>query len=307
MTAHPEPIDIPSHATIFGAWWRIVLSALVSASLGAGEKVLAGTTEDAKQRAEERRQQQLPPDQPIDFFSLRKKADDLSARQHSSFKLHQAEVEFDSSTLRINQVNFHYFHPTPAGGATSKWERLLVNVNTGGKVTTGRTVRSSYPGTIGASRQAFSDPLPTAAPANILNPEDAVRGMNRGPLTSPFSTPSYLKDPSRWKLNVQLIRVGAQYMAGTVTLSPPGPGRLLWIQRAIQPSIHDPFFKQTAPAGNWVWWTVAQHTDVPGERYEYIYMDASAGKATSHCAEPSGPRDATVAVPVPCTAPPQRR
>jgi hypothetical protein len=280
-------------------WW-IVLLLLISPYWGTGEKVLAGTNEDAKQRAEERRQQQLSPDQPIDFVSLRKKADDLAARQQSNFKLHQAEVEFASGTLRLNQVNFHYFHPTPAGGATSKWERLQVNVNTGGKVTTGKTVRSSYPGTIGASRQAFSYPLPTAAPANIINPVDAVRRLNRGPLTSPFSSPSYRKDPSEWKLHVQLIRVGAQYMAGTVTLSPPGPGRIRWIERAIQPSIHDPFFKQTAPAGQWVWWTVAQHTDTPGERYEYIYMDASTGNATSHCAEPSGPRDATVAVPVPC-------
>jgi hypothetical protein len=257
--------------------------------------------------AEERRQQQLPPDQPIDFFSLRKKADELAARQHSDFRLHQAEVEFDSGTLRINQVNFHYFHPTPAGGATSKWERLQVNVNTGGKVTTGRTVRSSYPGTIGASRQAFGDPPPTTAPANILNPEEAVRRLKRPPLTSPFSASSYLNDPSRWKLNVQLIRVGAQYMAGTVTLSPAGPGRLLWVERAIQPSIHDPFFRQTAPAGRWVWWTIAQRTDVSGEKYEYVYMDVSTGKATSHCAEPSGPREKTVAVQVPCTAPVKAR
>jgi hypothetical protein len=301
LTAHPEPIDIPSHPTIFSALWRIVLSALVSAFLGVGEKVFAGTTEDAKLRAEERRQQQLPPDQPIDFFSLRKKADELAAKQHPNFKLHQAEVEFDSSTLRINQANFHYFHPIPARGASSKWERLQVNVNTGGKVSTAKTVRSSYPGTIGASRQAFGDPLPTAAPVNILNPEEAVRRLNRAPLTSPFSSPSYLKDPSRWKLNVQLIRVGAQYMAGTVTLSPPGPGRILWVKRSIQPSMDDPFFKQTAPAGKWIWWTIAQRTDVPGERYEYIYMDASTVKATSHCAEPSGPRDATVAMPVPCT------
>ena len=112
-------------------FWRIVVLLLVSVSSGAEGKALAAVTEDAKQRAEERRQQQLPPDQPVDFFSLRKKSDELSARQHSDFKLHQAEVEFDSSTLRINQVNFHYFHPTPAGGATSKWERLQVNVNTG--------------------------------------------------------------------------------------------------------------------------------------------------------------------------------
>jgi hypothetical protein len=290
-----------SLVTILSALRRIILFALIAIFIAGGEKALARTTEDARQRAEERRQQQLPPDQPIDFVSLRKKADELAARQHPNFKLHQAEVEFDSSTLRINQVNFHYFHPTPAGGATSKWERLQVNVNSGGKVTTAKTVRSSYPGTIGASRQAFGDPLPTAAPANILNPENAVRRLNRGPLTSPFSAPSYLKNPSGWKLYVQLIRVGAQYMAGTVTLSPPGPGRILWIKRAIQPSMDDPFFRQTAPADKWIWWTVAQHTDVPGERYEYIYMDASTGKGTSHCAEPSGPRDATVAVPVPCT------
>lgn len=289
------------------AWW-IFLLLFISPCLGVEKKVLAGTNEDAKQRAEERRQQQLPPDQPIDFISLRKKADELAGKQQPNFKLHQVEVEFASSTLRINQVNFHYFHPTPGGGATSKWERLQVNLNTGGKVTTGKTVRSSYPGTIGANRQALGDPPPTAAPANVVNPEDAMRRLNRGPLTSPFSSPSHLKDPSQWKLNVQLIRVGAQYMAGTVTLSPPGPGRIRWIERAIQPSIHDPFFKQTAPTGKWVWWTVAQHTDVPGERYEYIYMDASTGKATSHCAEPSGDRrTGAVPVPVPCTSPAKGR
>jgi hypothetical protein len=280
--------------------FRIVLAVLIWTPLAAGEKVLAGTQEDSNRRAEERRQQQLPPDQLIDFLSLRKKADELSARQHPDFKLHQIEVEFASTMLRINQAHFHYFHPIPSGAANSRWERLQVAINTGGRVTTGKTVRSSYPGTIGASRQAFGDPAPTAAPANVLNPEEAVRRLNRGPITTPFSAPSYRKDPSQWKFYVQLIRVGAQYMAGTVTLSPPGAGRIKWIERAIQPSIHDTFFKQTAPAGKWVWWTVAQHTDVTGERYEYIYMDASTGKATSHCAEPSGPREAAVAVPVPC-------
>jgi hypothetical protein len=284
-----------------------VLLAVISASFGIAEKIWAGTTEDINQRAQERRQQKLAPEQPIDFVSLRKKAHELAAKQHQDLRLHQAEVEFDSSTLRINQVDFHYFRPTPAGGATSKWERLQVHVNTGGRVTTGKTVRHSYPGTIGASRQAFSDPQPTAAPANIINPADAVRRLSRGPLSAPFSSASYLKDPSRWKLNVQLIRVGARYMAGTVTLGPTGAGRINWIERAIQPSLHDPFFKQTAPAGKWVWWTVAQQTELPGEKYEYIYMDAGTGKATSHCAEPSGPPNATVALPVPCASAAKRR
>jgi hypothetical protein len=117
---------------------QMVLLLFLSASVGAGEKVLAGTTIDTNPRAQERRQQQLAPEQPIDFVSLRKKADELAAKQHQDFKPHQAEVEFDSSTLRINQVNFHYFRPTPAGGATSKWERLQVHVNTGGRVTTGQ-------------------------------------------------------------------------------------------------------------------------------------------------------------------------
>jgi hypothetical protein len=287
---------------------HIALLFLILAYLGAGKTGFAGTsTDDAKQRGEERRQHQLPPDQPIDFVSLRKKADDLAAKQHENFKLHQAEVEFVSSMLRINQVNFHYFRPTPSGGATSKWERLQVNVNTGGRVTTGRTARGSYSGTIGATRQAFGDPPPMAAPANILNPEDAIRRLNRGPLSSPFGDPQVGKDPTQGKLNVQLIRVGSQYMAGTVVLSPTVPGQVHWIERAIQPSIHDPFFKQTAPAGKWVWWTVAQHTDVPGKRYEYIYFDTASGKATSHCVEPSGPRNAVVPVPVPCGPPVKTR
>jgi antitoxin component HigA of HigAB toxin-antitoxin module len=282
---------------------RLVLAALILACVGFGEAAGVENNQDAKQRAEERRQQQLPPDQPIDFLSLRKKADDLSARQHRDFKLHQIEVEFASRMLRINQAHFHYFHSLPGGGVNSRWERLQVSINTGGAVTTGKTTRSAYPGTIGASRQAFGDPLPIAAPGNILNAEDAVRRLNRGPITAPFSSPSYAKHPDQWKFFLQLIRVGAQYMAGTVTMSPPGAGRIKWIERAIQPSIHDPFFRQTAPAGRWVWWTVAQHADIPGERYEYVYIDAITGKLTSHCAEPSGPRNATVAVPVSCTPP----
>jgi HTH-type transcriptional regulator/antitoxin HigA len=292
-------------------WMRIhyalVLAGLILACVGFGEAAGAESNQDAKQRGEERRQQQLPPDQPIDFLSLRKKADDLSARQHRDFKLHQIEIEFASSTLRINQAHFHYFHPLPGGAVNSRWERLQVSINTGGTVTTGKTTRSSYPGTIGASRQAFGDPLPTAAPGNILNPEDAVRRLNRGTITAPFSSPSYGKHPDQWKFFLQLIRVGAQYMAGTVTMSPPGAGRIKWIERAIQPSIHDPFFRQTAPAGKWVWWTVAQHADAPGERYEYVYIDAVTGKFTSQCAEPSGSRTATVAVPVSCTPPAKGR
>ena len=77
-------------------FWRIVVLLLVSVFSGAEGKTLAATTEDAKHRAEQRRQQQLPPDQPVDFFSLRKKSDELATRQHPDFKVHQIEVEFDS-------------------------------------------------------------------------------------------------------------------------------------------------------------------------------------------------------------------
>jgi hypothetical protein len=40
----------------------------------------------------------------------------------------------------------------------------------------------------------------------------------------------------------------------------------------------------TAPRGQWVWWTLVQHL-VAGPRYEFLYMHAVTGTATSHCAE----------------------
>jgi hypothetical protein len=62
-------------------------------------------------------------------------------------------------------------------------------------------------------------------------------------------------------------------------------------------------FAATAPQGRWVWWTLVQHP-VSGPRYEFLYLDAVTGTATSQCADQigQGPRDADL-VAVACPPP----
>jgi hypothetical protein len=237
---------------------------------------------------EELREKQLSPDEPIDFISLRKKADAMAARQHSSFKLHQVEIvfEFPSGTPRIDHADFHFFQPAPSGSGP-RWEELTIGVATPVK----GVYRGWMPGHISGGRSRFDDPRPSPAPAHIIAPEEALRRLNRGPLTS------------RNQLKVQLYHVGAKYWTGTVGWAPSNE---VFTGHHGRPT-EEPFFVKTAPRGKWVWWTVAHH-DVPGTRgvaagtrYEYIYMDAVTGNASSHCAEQ--PTQNTPLVPVPCAPP----
>jgi hypothetical protein len=239
---------------------------------------------------EELSEKELPANEPIDFTSLRKRVDAMAARQNSSFKLHQVEVDFKfpNNTPRISHVDFHYFRPAPSRGRPG-WEKLEVGV----------AITDGYksPGRISGGREVFDDPRPSPAPANIIAPEEALRRLNRGPLASFKTPPHLLKDPGRWPpLSVQLFQVGAKYWTGTVG-------------RAPNYGIHtghrgndteEPFFAKTAPRGKWVWWTVTQHA-VAGERYEYIYLDAVTGNISSHCAEQ--PASNTPLVSVPCAPP----
>jgi hypothetical protein len=236
----------------------------------------------------------LAANEPVDFTSLRKQADAMAARQHSSFKLHQVEIEFGfpSDTLRINQVNFHYFRPVSRAfaGSQSQWEELKVYVDNNPWWPKNR-------GIMGEKGGPLNDPRPSSAPANILAPEDALRRLNRGPMSSPASRAAGFEPHSEWRtLNVQLIQIGAKYWAGVPT-SPGVPN-----PRTGESGFYteEPFFVKTALPGKWVWWTVTQH-DVPGTRYEYIYIDAVTGKATSHCAE--APSYSGPLVPVPCAPP----
>jgi hypothetical protein len=43
-------------------------------------------------------------DEPIDFTSLRQRADAVAARASSDFKLYEVEVSLASATLRIDEV-----------------------------------------------------------------------------------------------------------------------------------------------------------------------------------------------------------
>jgi hypothetical protein len=226
---------------------------------------------------EELRDKPLPPDHPVDFGALRAKADALAAKQSSSFKLHQVEtdLEFPGGAQRIKEAEFHYFQPVPRDGRWT-WEELRVIVRTPRKLIGGESR-----GSIMGSRSVFEDAVPTPAPSNMMTPEKAVALLNRGPMSSPRPEGPD-RDRSRWTLSVQLIQTGAKYWAGR-------PLRVPAVQTGEKGTyLEEPFFVKTAPRGKWVWWTVAQHA-VPGSRYkyiyEYIYMDAVTGRASSHCAE----------------------
>ncbi len=247
-----------------------------------------------QERVASMRQEEIAVGAPIDFASLRQRADAIAASQSGAFKLHQVEVEFQSSTLRIGQAAFHYSRPAPPrGGPARGWEEITVHVETPRTVGGSRTyVR---PGRIMGEQSEFSDPRPTPAPAAILSPEDAIRRLDRGPMPAPYGTSSQRpREVSRWQLRVQLIKVGAPYSSGQPALGPT------WREGDGSFGGRDAFFNETAPKGTWVWFTITQHPNVAGEQLEYVYIDAVSGRATSHCGEPQGRR----LVSVPCAPPP---
>ncbi len=259
-------------------WMAIMLLGIASVAGGCSRSKSGGAAE-VDRLNEDLREKELPVNEPIDFTSLRKRADAMAARQHSSFKLHQVEIEFEfpSSPPRIDHVDFHYFRPAPS----SRWEELEVGVNTPHQFLNGRW----SPGRISGGRNMSDDPRPNPAPANIIAPEEALRRLNRGAMS-----------PGGDKLAVQLFLIGAKYWRGTVARAPS-----YFINTGHSGRYYEePFFVKTAPSGKWVWWTVTQYR-VAGKRYEYIYMDAITGKATSHCAEQ--PSSSAPLVPVPCAPP----
>lgn len=254
----------------------------------------------------ELRERPISTNEPVDFAFLRKKADAMAARQHSSFRLHQIDtlLEFRAEKPRITQANLYYSRPA-AGPTRSGWEVLQVGIYTPVEHDPGRW----SPGNISGSTGTFDDPRPDPAPANIIAPEEAIARLHRGTMTSPSGggPESLPKDRSQWRLSVKLIRIGAKYLVATPGWRPPGDPRLIPSSgidesRNSSPTFfsEEPFFVKTAPSGKWVWWTVVQHV-VRGRRYEYIYMDAVTGKPTSHCAEQ--PRPYTPLISVPCAPP----
>ena len=260
-------------------WMAIILLSFVSVAGGCSKSESSNGAERDRLN-EELNEKELPVNEPIDFISLRKKADAMAARQHSSFELFQVEIQFEfpSSTPRIDHVHFHYFRPVPG---SRPWEEMKVAVLTPHKGVYGKW----SPGRIQGWRETHDDPRPGPAPANIIAPEEALRRLNRG-----------ATNPGGDKLAVQLFQIGAKYWRGNVDQYPTYAISTGHSGRYYE----EPFFVKTAPSGKWVWWTVAQHR-VAGTRYEYIYMDAITGKATSHCAEQ--PSSSAPLVPVPCAPP----
>jgi hypothetical protein len=282
----PEPA--PAHMTALRRTamgrhyaWIVVLLLLVTATAATGRAEAPPPRGDLQQR-------RLQPAPRPDFASVRQAADALAATQEGPFSLHQVEVELRSTTLEIERAAFHYFRKTPSGTSPGQagWEELTVHVSTG-LTKPGARSPTSWGGTIGGGRRTgLRDPAPTAVPASILAPEEVIRRLGRGPMAPPTLTEADVRHPKpeRWAFLVQLIQVGAGYWAGRPGLH---PNMLGWTSRPAEA-----LFAANAPHGQWVWWTLVQHL-VVGHRYEFLYLDAVTGTATSHCADEvgQGPQD----------------
>jgi hypothetical protein len=251
---------------------------------------------DERQRIQElllAQRKSISPLEPVDFNTLRAKADAVAAALKLNFKTHEigGVLEFPAGGIRIAEMAFLYFRPLPRG---ERWTRQELKVSI-------HTPRKDLSGSIAGFTKQLEDAVPEAAPSNLIAPEKAIALLNRGPLESP--TPQApRKDPSEWKLTVQLLKVGAKYWAAA-----PDHHPFQSVYTGFRGIYREePFFVSTAPRGKWIWWTIARHM-LGNSRYKYvyefIYMDAATGKATSHCAEQ--PKEWTPLTAVTC--PPQQR
>ncbi len=265
---------------------------MIDAESGAATSfdALSGLAEANQRQEAASRTEELPPGTATDFASLRRRADAEAARQNPPFKLYEVEVALASKTLQISGADFHYFRPSAARGApASGWEDLVVHIAAPKSWMNGRR-RIDQPGQFNVTTSDVDDPKPSPAPANILDPDEATRRLNRPPMPmAQSSRPD--PDPSRWVTQVQLILIGANYHIGTQQLAPSSPA-------AGDASLgRDPFFNRTAPRGKWVWWTIVRRPDVPGEELHYIYMDAQSGQATISCMQGRGDKASAIACP----------
>ncbi|HEY6336517.1 MAG TPA: peptidoglycan-binding domain-containing protein [Alphaproteobacteria bacterium] len=211
--------------------------------------------------------------EPIDFTSLCRRADAVAARASPDFKLYEVEVSLASVTLRIDAADFHYVRT----GSDGHWGDLVVHITTPTTFVNG-SHSHIIAGQLLTDLGGFPDPKPKAAPSDILAPEEALRRLNRPPMSSPTIAFALPRDTAAWRLTIQLYLVGSKYHIGLPQLEPSwqwGNGGILG---------EDAFFDSTAPQGKWVWWAVIQrHRALEDGEYEYLYMDAVTGQATRAC------------------------
>ncbi len=243
---------------------------------------------EAERRKAQLEERLLPQNTAGDFVSLRKEADASATAQHPNFRLYQVELDMGPPPLyRVKEGDFHYFREIPPlgmGTAASPpgWEELEVHVihaYEGWRISGGRGEQFLDRGT-----------PPTPVPANILSPEEAFRRLKRG-LVAPYTEGQAPTGPT--DLSIQLIQGVPTYFIR----------RLIGPRSGVTEKEDGRFFKDTDPQGKWTWWTVAQHVGLPGARYEYLYLDAVTGQATSHCAEAQAEPDGYLLVEVPCAPP----
>jgi len=236
--------------------------------------VVASTAHAGAREQQAALRQDIPENAPTDFASLRQRADALAASQGGGFTLHEIGVRLASTTLRIEDIVFTY-----ARGPATGWDMLTAHIEPPQRSRPGR-----LSGEISNGQVRHQRPRPAPVPAGILAPDEALRRLNRGPMAGSAEAfqKTRLPPAAGWHVDMQLIKIGAHSFAGSPAHRPHWTG---------YSGIDDPMFDETAPKGAWVWWTIVlNRTGRPGETYEYIYIDAVSGRATSYCAEPSGPR-----------------
>ena len=262
----------------------------IDATSGAVTSIAALSGRDTHAGAGLPRNVTLPAGTPVDFATLLRQADAVAAQQSPAFKLHQVEVELESTTLRITEASFHYWQPSPPRAAPAQgWDEIAVDINSPRSSMNGQR-RIDVPGSLNAESSEFEDPKPMAAPNGILAPDEVIRRLRRPPMASPTGTGYVVSDVTAWRIRLQLFRVGADYRQPAVQLSPDGGDAGLG---------RDAFFTRTAPSGKWVWWTIVQkpEADPQSKTLEYLYFDPLSGALSHACIHKQGNQQADIACP----------
>ena len=211
----------------------------------------------------------LPPDFSNDIVGLRRVADAELANHPRGFRLfaislspqrfgrredYERWARQNPDKVPFDQAMLSHFRPVRSG-----WEALEVDVRAG-------IIRGGKPeGEIGVTvsfRDARNGQQPNPAPVNMPATEAAMLRLVRSFPQNPFVDTHGLG-----KVEFRLTQGGAAW----------------WPRGSPEEYEHD-FFTATAPRGRWLWWTEVKRQ----AGWEFIYVDAVTGAATSRCAEPRG-------------------
>jgi len=260
---------------------------------------------------------QLPPGLQRNFTALRQVADAAAAQQGSGFKLYNVNLLIDISALHnitsrsfeqkaadlngkvpISEAHFAYARATP----TVDWESLNIDIS---NLDNPPPAMSLGP----ITRRTPPQVQPRFLPPDSPDPEPRLRRLQlsfpRGGAWSHIYY-SVAFDPAMTKVGLGFDDA-TPAQAWLSRQGDPWENHLEWGPAEDQYAV----FATTAPRDRWTWWTVIRHGRVlrrdppsafdPVEAWwEFVFVDAETGAATSRCTTPHDDYSHQPLIEVPC-------